>query len=372
MEASRPMRGVPLGLLGMVAIVVAVESYVARHAIDFTETSRYSWTLSDAAARREAISARVLCFGDSLVKHGLLPEMIEDRLGKSVYNLAICAAPAPAQYHLLRHALDAGARPEAIVVDFMPGLLAGGLDFGEKYWAELLSPAEIVELARSARDARFLMGTMLDRALPTLRGRWEIRNKIVAAVKGETDPLRGTNLTHTRNWGIHRGAEYSQDNLAFNGEPTEEDHVRVLSDRFWCHRINRLYLDRFLRLAESRGVRVYWLLPPASPKIQQRRVESGADAKYTRFVREIASQHPGLVVLDARRSGYDHTRFVDPIHLTGKGGLALSAEVADAIVARREAWVDLPPYRDHPLAMPLEDVEQSRMAVMSGNDRARR
>jgi hypothetical protein len=372
MEASRKHRHVPRGLLGMLAIVVVVESYVGRHPIDFTDTSRYSWTLSDAAVRREAKSAQVLCFGDSLVKHGLLPEMLEDRLGKSVYNLAICAAPAPAQYYLLRHALDAGARPEAIVVDFMPGLLAGGIDYGEKYWSELLTPGEIVALSRSARDARFLMGTMLDRTLPSLRGRWEIRNKIVAAMNGETDPLTETNLTHVRNWGLHRGAQYTQDNLAFEGEPTEEDHLRVLSDHFWCHRINRLYLDRFLRLAESRGVRVYWLLPPASPKIQKRRIESGADAKYTRFVREIASRHPGLVVLDARRSGYDYTRFIDPIHLTGRGALTLSAEVADAIVSRRESWVDLPPYRDHPVTTPLEDVEQSRIAVNAGNQRARR
>ena len=307
----------PIGLFGMIAIVIAFESSVARRPIAFTESAAFGWAFSNAAARGEATSAEILCFGDSLAKHGLLPEVIEERLGVKSYNLATPAATAPAHYYVLRHALDAGARPRAVVVDFMPGMLAGPPNLGARNWPELLTTAEALDLSLSWRNPHFFVETTLSTLLPTSRARWEVRHSLLAALGGKADPLATTNLMLRRNWSIHRGAQYTQDNSAWSGEPTERDHAKHLSDRFWCHPINRTYVEKFLSLAESRGIRVYWLLPPASPKIQQRRLASGADAKYTAFVREVTRGHPRVVVLDARSSAYDHTRFVDPIHLTG-------------------------------------------------------
>jgi hypothetical protein len=106
--------------------------------------------------------------------------------------------------------------------------------------------------------------------------------------------------------------------------------------------------------------------------MQRRRNESGADEKYSRFAREVAAEHPGVAILDARHSAYDHTRFVDPIHLTGKGGLALSADVADAIAGGGRGWVRLPPFRERTPARPFEEVEQSRAEVIAGRETLRR
>jgi hypothetical protein len=92
-------------------------------------------------------------------------------------------------------------------------------------------------------------------------------------------------------------------------------------------------------------------------------MERGVDQGYTRFVRSVAAKYPAVMVLDARYSGYDHTKFVDAIHLNGKGGVALSTDVADAISSRTSAWVVLPPYRDRSFEQPLEDFEQSKLAV---------
>lgn len=361
----------PLGLLGMIAIVVAVEASVARHPLAFTESAAFGWAFSRDAARGEARSAEVLCFGDSLAKHGLLPEVIEERLGATSYNLATPSATAPAHYYLLRHALAAGARPRAVVVDFMPGMLAGAPDYAARNWPELLTTAEALDLARTWRNPHFFVQTMLAKLLPTARARWELGHNLRTALDATTDPLASTNRMLRRNWSIHRGAQFTQDNPAWTGEPTEAEHAKHLSDRFWCHPLNRSYVERFLRLAELRGIRVYWLLPPSSPKIQIRREASGADAKYTRFVREMARGHPGVIVLDARSSAYDHTKFVDPIHLTGKGALGLTADVADAIASRPSPWVALPPFRDRKLAHPFEDLEQSRIAIAGRVDLVR-
>ena len=38
----------------------------------------------------------VICFGDSLVKLGIVPAVIEGRLGRRAYNLSACAGQAPA------------------------------------------------------------------------------------------------------------------------------------------------------------------------------------------------------------------------------------------------------------------------------------
>jgi hypothetical protein len=353
----------PWGLLGMIGLVLGFETYIARHPAEFTDPSAYSWTLSEAATHSEARSAEILCLGDSLIKHGLLPEVIEDRLGRPTYSLAICAAPPTAQYYMLRHALDAGARPKTIIVDFNPGLLAGSPSFETRYWPEMLSYRELVELARAAREFPFFINATLAHLLPSHRNRWEIRGKLMDSIQGREDRLRLTNMAVDRNWTLHRGAEYSQDNPSFRGVLTEAEHVRHLSNKFWCDRINRDYLYRFLDLAASKGIEVFWLLPPVSPAVQQRRMERGADQGYTRFVRAVAAKYPSVVVLDARYSGYDHTKFVDAIHLNGKGGVALSTDVADAISSRTSAWVVLPPYHDRSFEQPLEDFEQSKLAV---------
>src|SRR5262249_35519035 len=116
--ARAPRGPIPWGLLGMVGLIIAVESFVARHDLDFTPWGSAAWSASPEAARREAPSCEVLCFGDSLVKLGVLPRVIEGVTGKRAYNLSICAAQAPASYFLLRRGLEAGAKPSAILVDY--------------------------------------------------------------------------------------------------------------------------------------------------------------------------------------------------------------------------------------------------------------
>lgn len=363
----------PAGVLGMVAIVVAVESFVAADWARLTEASALAWPLGVEAAKGEAIGARVLCFGDSLVKSGIVPEMLEARLGGPAYNLALPASTAPAHYFLLRRALRAGARPSAIVVDYMPGLLLGTPDFGLPYWAEIVSLDDYADFFRTWRHAGFLTELTVRCLLPSFQSRWAIRENVRVAIAGETDTHGATNnpMLH-RNWTIHRGGQFTQDNPLWTGEPNEEEYKRHLSDRFWCHPVNLGYVHRFLDLAESRGIRVYWVLPPVTPRIQEKRAASGSDGKYTRFVREVASRHRNVSVLDARASGYDHTRFVDAIHLCGRGALALTADVAEAMAGPWSPWVELPRYRDRRPPHPLENLEESRAAVIAGRGTVRR
>ena len=114
-------RAFPLGVLGALALVLATERVVARYNLEFSEVTALNWSFANRASKSLATKADVLCFGTSLVKFGVLPRSIESATGRSAYNLAACNAHMPTSYFLLKRALDAGARPSAVLVDCQDG-----------------------------------------------------------------------------------------------------------------------------------------------------------------------------------------------------------------------------------------------------------
>ena len=357
----------PVGLLGMLALAVAAEVYVARHDRDFTTIWASSWRLSDRAARDEATRCAVLGFGDSLVKHGLAPRVLEPALGRPAYNLAVFNGVAPASFVLLRRALEAGARPAAILVD--GELLEKDPRDYPRLWAEVVTARDALELAVEARDASFFAALMLGRWLPSVRGRYEIRDNLRTALRGETPLTRFELLPHWRNWGLNRGAHL----VAANPPAPEFMHAAIeragyLPTTWDCNPVGAAYARRFLRLAAAGRIPVFWLLPPVNPEIQARRDRGGRDPRYEAFLRRLQARFPDLVVLDGRHCGYDLSAMWDLTHLNRRGAAVFSAEVA-AVVRDRLAggrgprWVDLPPYRERPGGIALEDVDQSRLAL---------
>jgi hypothetical protein len=361
---SRP-RAVPTGLLATLAVVAAVEASVARRGDALTDTVGCSWSFSERAARRLAPGKGILCLGDSLAKHGLAPGVIEAVTGRSTCNLAVAAGPAPATYHLLRRALGAGARPSAVVFDLKPGLMAGGPRFRLKEWPRLLTAGEALGLVRAAGGLRFATELLLNTALPSFRSRHEIRANVLETLRGEPPGVAGVNALAVRHWSANAGGHLAAPRVGYNGEVSEAEHREHLSHGFKAHRVNALYARRLVALADSCGARTYLLIPPFAPGLRARRLETGADAGYDAFVRSLQARAPGLVVLDARASGYPASVFIDPIHLDARGASALSAAVAGALT-RDEAdpaqgrWVKLSPYRPTPLPAGSEDVEQTR------------
>jgi hypothetical protein len=365
-------RAWPAGLLGMVALVAAVEAAVKRHWEVLTAPVAFSWRWSAEAAAREAVGCRVLCAGDSLVKHGLIPRVVEDRTGRRAYNFAAAAAPASLTYFVLRRAFAAGSRPDALVIDFKPSMLAGGPRYGLRNWPEVLTPGETCDLIREARGGAFAAELLLAELLPTFRARHDLRDALRAALRGETPRLRAMNAICRRNWSVNAGANIAARRPGYDGAMTETEHRELLSDRFGNHRVNASYVRRTLDLAAAHGVRTYLIIPPLAPALLARRGQTGAEEGYTAFLRSLRQHDPTLTVLDARPSGYPPSVFVDPIHLDRRGATALSAAVSgilrDDLNRRADEpprrppgrWVVLPPYRDTPEPSLMEDVEQSR------------
>lgn len=325
-------RSIPWGLVGMLGLLVLVESALERHHLDFTRFYIHDWRVNGRAARQFGPGCRTLCFGDSLVKFGLAPEVLERRLGGRAYNLAVCDGQAASSYFLLRRALEAGARPEAVIVDFVPHLLAPDPRHNLRQWPELLDVPEAVDLIVSTRHAGFGAALTLGSLLASVKDRHEIRAWVKAALQGRSASHRSEVAGYVDRWTRDRGALLCADRRSYDGS-IDAANRGYFPARWACHLTNERYIGRFLDLARSRGIRVYWLLPPVAPEFQARREELGLEASYSRFARTMADRHRNLCVLDARHAGFDHSVFIDPLHLSRQGAVALSEQVA-ALVAR--------------------------------------
>jgi hypothetical protein len=247
-----------------------------------------------------------------------------------------------------------------------------------RLWPELLGLPELAELAWSARDPEFFGSAALGRLVPSVRLRFEVREALMAAMRGEYASARWGLAPKLRNWRENLGA-HIQPPASVPGEEV----ARILETQGYlpggwaCHPVNAAYVERFLALAESRGVRAFWLLPPVQPEVQARRDRGGLSADYERYVRGLADRHANLVVLDGRHAGFPATTMADMTHLNRLGALAFSESVASALGTRLDGavegrWVELPPYREASADLAVEDLDQSAEALRQAGAARRR
>ena len=365
--------GIPGGLIGMLALVVGVERFVADHPFGFTgDPQRLAWRMSERAIRGEAARAEVLCLGDSLVKFGILPRVLEAGLGRSAYNLAIPGAQPAASYFLLRRALASGARPRAVVVDFYSKVLAAAPRINRRFWPELLSFGELLELSCQARDIRLFNESAVGWLLPSFRNRGEIRRGRPGDSEGRGSATPRHPVREPEEW---PGQSWRDGRAGGLPPPVDREpgsRIDPSRQRRWSlARPNAAFVRRFLDLARDHGIPVFWVLPPTSPRWQERIERRGEEAAYLRFVRETRARSPNVVILDGRHTGYGRELFHDPVHLNRAGASAFTADVASAIALHlagsgpRDSWVALPAYRDRPPVRFVEDLVQSEIAVRS-------
>src|SRR3954470_14253421 len=105
-----------MGLLGMLGLIGLVEAGLGRHEVDFKTGWHWEWTVNGRASKRRAAEFPVLCFGDSQVNHGIIPAVLEGKTGHKTLNLALSGGQTTTSYFQLRRAIEAGAKPRAVVV----------------------------------------------------------------------------------------------------------------------------------------------------------------------------------------------------------------------------------------------------------------
>ena len=320
----------PLGLLGFLLLVAGVEWMVARHDLTFTRQDNWEWRLSAKASRRAATSSAVLAFGSSLIKLGVAPRVIERELGLSAYNLGLCAGPAPASYFLLRRALEAGARPRVVLVDYHPFALSSGPWHAAAFWPDLLENRECLELAWEAGDAPYFAAMTCARFLPSVKDRREIRRVIQAVIGGEPPSTLSVEALR-RNVAANRGALLVPKIPGVQVRIPSQKRPPLRADSWECSELNARYVHRFMTLAEQHDVSVVWLMTPLHPELRRLRERNGMQDRYRRFARSIVDAHLNLIVVEALDSGYTPDLFIDSQHLDRDGAACLSMGVAEAI-----------------------------------------
>lgn len=355
--------GSPLGLIGMIALILPVEAYVSRRGMDFLDADDMAYRHVRHASAREARTVQVLCLGDSLMKYGVAPRAVRDRSGLSAYNLALPGGLAPASYYVLRRAVDSGARPSAVVVDFFAPLLGKRPDLNRTRWPGLLGMMEAADLAWNARDPGLWASILLAR-FPSIRGRESIRANIHSALNGRADGRIWGNALVVRNWSKNDGAQMMPPSgSTFTTEKIEE-YGRGFYDDWRCDPINTAYIDRFLTLADVSGIPVYWLIPPVAPALQKECERLGFDARFSAFVRAWQDRFPGLIVVDGRASMCDPGAFHDPNHLSGPGAYAFSQALGDVIQRQNaDRWIELGPLSPCKIPDGMEDLDASILAL---------
>ena len=168
----------------MLTLMMAVEVVVGNHRADYAPAWAEDWRFARWAAERQATDCQVLCFGDSLVKYGVLPRVIEAESGLKAYNLATSGGTTPSAYFLLQRALKAGARPRAVVVDFAALMLRDDAPLESRNYPELATVDDCLELAWTDADSRFFAATTLAKLVPSYGWRFEVRGLILAGFEG--------------------------------------------------------------------------------------------------------------------------------------------------------------------------------------------
>ncbi len=375
-----PRRRPPMALVGMLALIAGVESFVMQHDYDLTTLVASNWQIEGKAPARYAAGNEILCFGDSMVKFGIQPRVLGASLGKSTYNFALYCGPPQASYYMLERAFVAGARPAAVVVDFQPELLMGdAMKLTSRTFPELLSFTELLDLCWHARDPDRLGEFAIAKILPSARKRYEIRAGLMAAIKGESVSVKDRLLAARRNWKLNKGAEVLAKNPYYHGEVPESGAYPAM---FWMpwkpNPLSVVYLERFLDLAATRKVPVFWLLQPNANEVDLKREKVGYNAQYDRFVKHYQDRFANLVVVDGRHVNYPPQYFTDPVHLDRNGGTAYSLGVADvmrpffdgSLLAGR--WFDLPDRRERSAEVALEDNNESQVVLKAEEFKVRR
>ena len=367
-EANRPNRNrLPFGLLGALAMVLAVEHAIDRQKLASLGGSQWSYEVARAQADSGDPNYDVLYFGDSLLKQGLAPTVIEAKTGLRGYNFAVAGGQAPGDYFLLRRALESGIKPRAVVVEYFPKLMSRDPDFNVENWPFVATPAECLEMGRLTRDPNLFTELALREFIPSVRCRNSIRTNVLFALAGTFPVFANEILSARRNWDVNNGAEI----IASRPDRVENVDLWMLGyfPKFECTRTNRTYIKKLLELASRHEIPVFWVLPPYKPELQARVEKSGFDAEHEAFVRTLQDRYRGLYVIDARKAGYDPRVFTDLHHLGREGATVFSGEVGELIRLQRDDpastphWLKLAEYRPMATKLPLESMDESRMKI---------
>jgi hypothetical protein len=322
-----------------------------------------------------------------MIKFGVLPAVLEARTGRPTYNLAVYSGRLATSYYLLKRAIEAGARPAAVVLDCLDGpwpgneavTLSQDFEATRENWPHVLTPAECVELGWSTRSPTLAGNLLVARLLPTVRLRFGVRRWVMACLDGAGERPYQHNVIALRNWNANKGAQVEPAAAPVAGPAGAfGPPAAPPPGRYRDNPIMEAYSRKFLDLAASHGIKVFWVVPPFTPAKQAFRFREGHLWCNLTHARALMERYPNMVVVYGADSGYPAEVFSQQIHLNSAGNARFSDDLG-AVIARHldgppagARWADLPRFRPLTPATPFEDTIRSGLAVASPPDTKRR
>jgi hypothetical protein len=371
------VKSLPLALVATLLLVSWIEGHIARRQ-DMSTIYALEWRRTGSVPRRkEVLTSSILCFGTSLTRFGISPRVLEETLHVPAYNLALSGGQPFPSYLMLRRSLEAGARPRAILVDFMWMPIGQNHTYNERLITEMLTLRDCAEFAWAAGDSSFLGRLAAATLLPSYRARHEVRTNIDFALRGWEPPRVPERLLFDRNMTLNRGALHVP--LGKSRGEFDPNHPMIFEKDWACTPVSAQYIGKFFDLASSHKIPVFWLIPPVPENTRERLIEIGVRARYNQFVESMRASHPEVVVLDGSGSRYETSAFFDLIHLARDGAVVWSADVAAAVKRCLEpprtlagTWERLPDYRADTKAARIEDIDKTNENLRAMIDRLRR
>jgi hypothetical protein len=328
---------VPLGLLGAIVLVWAIEGQIVRREpVAFTTVWAADWRQTAKLATQKAVDTPILCFGDSIAKFGLDPAELQSSTGLKAYNLALNVGYPASSYFLLKRVVHSGIRPKVVLLEFTSHILSEPPQSSARQWPEMINAGEWLDLVLTTRDPVFAATLACQSLFPSVRTRFEIREATLAFLRGEWPSHTYMLPILKKNWCEHDGAQIAVVGKEKNQQRNPAFATEALVRPDWQpNPIGDQYVRRFLNLATGSGARVIVVVPPMSPEIQAKRLATGVETAYHAYLGRLMADFPSLQVLDGSGAATSADLHCDPIHLASDGSTLFSRQVGDLIRTSR-------------------------------------
>ena len=350
-STSSSERGLPLALLGAIAVVVCVELLVGATSPSFMESQPLIYATKLAALDAGTLRGDVIVLGDSTAVAALRPDALEEALpeGWRLSNLALPGSGPVVAEFLLRRVLASGSGeppPRLVVLHFSTlSFTEWRPNFVEYPLTHLLPLGPVLQAAWAEGDLGYLLEWIATR-MPSLRHREELKSGALSLLfdrwPGLADRYRAITRDATHDalfrWRYsgraERNRQLAQELLRQRGWhlfdemrlPEGELDTSVRYDRgtfyfpaFVATPREERALERLLALCEAHSIPVL-VLPSAQPRaLTEALDQAGGAERLDAFARRAFGGRPGVAVPLGLRMPWPHRYFGDLAHVEKEG-----------------------------------------------------
>ena len=215
--SDRRRSSIPWGLAGMVGLILVIECWVCAELARLRDPVSLSWRFS-AGGRRdpEHPAATSSASGTVWSSMGCSRPCSTAASGRRAVNLSAARGPTLLTYFLFRRArrrrpaVRRDPQRQTRRADRRTGLRRPST--GRK----CSRSRESLELLSMTRRVPLMVSILVGRLLPSVRSRLEVRSNLLAALRGEPDPLHAINRVLWRNWTVNEGANVDRREFPFS------------------------------------------------------------------------------------------------------------------------------------------------------------